>query len=203
MITELFWTDGHSYAPGHEPSVLDWIRYFINENTELLIAIGSGFVSFYITLFCLRRIVAVIRRTLRDPYAEEEAAQEALRKLAEAEAQREPRVRRRVAPGAVQSEGYADGEGRDGMEAASAGGYPGHYAGDQAHDAEGYGGDRYGSERYGADQYATERFGATGHAAASHGTAARGSAAPAFAAESRHSPRPGSFFAHRGERAAR
>jgi hypothetical protein len=213
MITELFWTEGHSFAPGHEPSILDWVRYFINENTELLISIGSGFVSFYITLFCLRRIVAVVKRALRDPHAEEEAAQEALRKLAEAEARREPRVRRRAAPGAVHAEIYDDGEGWDGMEAARPGGTPGHSPSRPTHGADGYVANGHGSERYGADRFGgtahaaaargPAEYGSATHGSATHGSATHGAPVHAYAAGSGHAPRPGSFFAHRGERSAR
>lgn len=166
MMTELFPTEGHAFAPGHEPTVLDWVRFYINENSELLLSIGSGLVSFYITLFVLRRIVAFVRRRRRNADDAEAAAQEALMKLAEAEAHRQPRARRRAAPGAIEPEGHGDDAGWDDREAARADRYPGHYGG--------------------------------GHAAPQ----AEGEA-HAWAADPGHAPRPGSFFAHRGDRPAR
>ena len=213
MMTDLFRLDGHAFAPGHEPTMLDWVRFYINENSEILIVIGSGLASFWVTLIVLRRIVAIVRRALRDPHAEEEAAQEALRKLAEAEAQREPRVRRRDAPGAVAPEGHGEDDGWDGMEAAPAGGYPGQYGGGHpAQAAERYGARGYGARGYGAQDDGTHDYGtrgyraehgAEGYGTEGYGTAGYGAGAAAQAADPGHGPRPGSFFAHRGARASR
>jgi hypothetical protein len=209
MITDLFRLDGHAFAPGHEPTMLDWVRYYINENSEILTVVGSGLVSFWVTLIVLRRIVAVVRRALRDPHAEEEAAQEALRKLAEAEAQREPRVRRRAAPGAVAPERDGAHGGWDDMEPAPAGGYPGRYGGGpvtegaQGYGAQNYGPEDYGAGEYGARDYGARDFGTQGYDTRGHDGQGYGAGASAPAADPRHAPRPGRFFAHRSARPSR
>ena len=190
MMTDLFRLDGHSFAPGHEPTVLDWIRFYINENSELLIVIGSGLASFWVTLIVLRRIVAFVRRALRDPHAEEEAAQAALRKLAEAEAQREPRVRRRAGPGAVEPDGHAEAEGQYG-------------GGHAALEAQGYGAQSYEAREYGTPAYESQGYESQRHGVQGQGSDGYRPEAAGHASGSGHAPRPGSFFAHRGARASR